>query len=253
MKRAARLPAFLGLLLLAAVAYAQARGATIYIQRVLVADPGDIRLVQTAGEAPVAAGETLALTVATVSRHLIYIPSRSYMDQVENVFGRDSIFVGSRTIVIPRGAVPEASIPLVDRLVDFLTANGVLAGDVADIDIRSIQSAGTLPQGAAPSFQMVRSSKTSVEVTFSAAAEDDQSSGRILLGLKEDARAAVAGLRAGDSVQVIFHKGPITIEMQGKAQMAAAVGDTVSVLVTDSRRTFSGRLLAGKAVDVELP
>ncbi len=242
-----------GLLLLAAAAWAQARGATIYIQRVLVADPGSIRLadlVQTSGDAPVAARETLALAVATLGDNLLYIPSRSYLDRIENAFGRDAIFVGSRSLVIPRGAVPDAQVPILDRLVDFLADNGTLGSDVEDIEVRSVQLTGTLPHDTPPVFRMVRSSKTSAEVSFSAGG---QASGRVLLAMKEDPSAASADVRASDPVLVVFHKGPITIEMQGKAQGPAAIGDMVSVQVTDSQKTFSGRLLSGKAVDVELP
>ncbi|HVP18377.1 MAG TPA: flagella basal body P-ring formation protein FlgA [Spirochaetia bacterium] len=256
MTRGLRLSALLGLLFLAAAAWSGARGATLYIQRVLVADPGDIRLgdlVQAAGDPPASARESLALAVASISSHLLYVPCRLYRDQLEEAFGRDSIFVGSRSLVIPRGAVADGNIPLLDKLVDFLSDSGALGNDIADIDIRSIRVTGTLPQNPAPSFQMVRSSKTSVEVSFTLPGDGGQASGRIVLGLKGDARAAAADIGANDPVTVIFRKGPITIEMQGKAQGAAAIGDTVSVLVADSKRTFSGRLLVGKAVDVELP
>ncbi len=255
MRPAARLLIALALLSLAAASL-EGKDVTIYIQRVLIADPGEIRLgdlVQTAGEAPAAAWETLAVAVATLAGHLLYIPSRSYMDRIEDAFGREAIFVGSRSLVIPRGAVPDSQVSLLDRLVDFLTDAGMLGGDVADIDVRSVQLAGTLPRDASPAFRMVRSSKTSVEVSFTVPAEGEQTSGRILVGLREDPRAAASDIAASDPVLVVFHKGPITIEMQGKAQGPAAVGDTVSVMVMDSHRTFSGRLLSGKAVDVELP
>jgi len=71
--------------------------------------------------------------------------------------------------------------------------------------------------------------------------------------MKGDQHAAAPDLRPSDPVRVVFHKGPITIEMQGKAQGQAAVGDMVNVMVTDSQKSFTGRLRAGKAVDVELP
>ncbi len=256
MRRAPLALLFLGLLLVAMAQAAAARGVTVYIQRVFVADPGDIRLgdlVQPSGEAPASAGETLAQDVASVSSHLLYIPSSSYMERVEDAFGRDAIFVGSRSLVVPRGAVPDNEIPLLDRLVDFLGDSGVLGNDVAEIDVRSIQLIGTLPLSSAPSFQLVRSSRGSVEASFSATSDGGKVSGRIVLALKGDTRAAAADIRTSDPVRVIFHKGPITIEMQGKALGGAAVGQTVNVVVSDSQKSFAGRLLAGKAVDVELP
>lgn len=256
MRRARRLFALLGLLLLAAAAV-EAGGVTIYVQRVLVTDPGDIRLgdlVQPHGDTPAAAGETLALNVATLSNHLLYIPSRSYMDSVVGAFGRDSIFVGSRSLVIPRGLLPDNEVPLMDKLVDFLSSSGVLANDVADIELRTVQLIGTLPANVSPSFQLVRSSRGgAVEVSYTASGDGGQASGRIILAMQGDPRSATADVRASDPVRIVFHRGPITIETQGKALGAAAVGETVNVLVTDSRKSFSGRLLAGKAVDVELP
>jgi len=255
MRRGPALPAFFGLLLMAAAASAQTQGVTIYIQRILVSDPGDVRLgdlVRTSGAIPDPARETLALSVATISDHLLYIPGRLCIDRIGDAFGRDSIVVGSRTLVIPRGAVPDATVPLMDKLVDFLGDAGVLGAEPADIEIKSIHVTGTLPQNIVPVFQIARSSRGSVEITF-AAAEAGQGSGKILLALKEERRTAAADIKASDPVRVIFHKGPITIETQGKAQASAAVGETVNVLAGDSARTFSGRLRDGKVVDVELP
>lgn len=217
MRRAAVFLA-LGLLLMAVVPRALARGVTVYIQRVLVADPGDIRLgdlVHSLGDAPLAAGETLAQDIASVSNRILYVPSQTYMDRVEGAFGRDSIFVGSRSLVIPRGTLPDSEIPLLERLVDFLTDAGVLGADVADIEVRSVQLTGTLPPDVVPTFQLVRSSHGSVEASFSASSGAGQASGRVILALKEDARASSADVRPSDTVRVIFHKGPITIEMPG--------------------------------------
>ncbi len=255
MRRA--LTAFALLVFLLAIAGSvEARGVTVYIQRVLVADPGDVRLgdlVHPSGDAPLSSGETLAQNLVTVSTAILYVPSRFYLDRVEDAFGRDSIFVGSRSLVIPRGMVTNDQIPILDKLIDFLADSGVLGNDLLDIDVRSIQANGALPLDAVPSFQLVRSSPGSVEATFSATSDAGQVSGRIILAMKPDPRSTAADITSSDPVRVIFHKGPITIEMPGKALGRAAIGQTVSVLVTDSQRRFTGRLLAGKAVDVELP
>jgi len=256
MRRAPQLLALLGLLLLTLAHTVEARGVTVYIQHVVIAQPGDLRLgdlMQSSGDTPLSAREVLAQDIATVSSHLLYIPSHSYMDRVGDAFGRDSIFVGSRSLVIPSAAVPDNEIPLLDRLVDFLGDAGVLGGDVTDIDVRSIQPGGTLSQTIVPSFQLVRTTQGSVEVSFTSSSDAGQTTGRIVLALKADGRASAADVHAHDPVRVIFHKGPITIEMQGRALAPAAIGDTVNVLVTDSQKSFAGRLVTGKAVDVELP
>jgi flagella basal body P-ring formation protein FlgA len=92
-----------------------------------------------------------------------------------------------------------------------------------------------------------------VDAVFNATTDTGRVSGRIILAMKPDPRSAVADIRASDPVSVIFHKGVITLEMPGKALGQAAIGQQVSVLVNESRRSFTGRLLAGKEVDVELP
>ena len=66
---------FLTLLTLAVAAReVEARGVTVYIQRVYVTDPGDVRLGDlvkpSGGDAPVSAGEILAQDVASVSNSL---------------------------------------------------------------------------------------------------------------------------------------------------------------------------------------
>ena len=247
--------ALLFVLLLAAEA-AAARGVTVYIQRVLVIDPGHIRLgdlVRPSGAVPVSAGETLAQDLATISNVIVSIPSRFYMDRVENAFGQDSIFVGSRSLVVPRGELPDDQVALLGSFVDFLDDSGILGNEVLDIDVRSIQVNGTLPANAAPSFRLLRSSSGSVEATFTADGGAGPAGGRIILALKTDPLSTGADVRANDPVQVAFHKGLITIEMPGKALGQAAVGQPVNVLVTDNQRSFTGKLLSGKAVDVELP
>ena len=52
---------------------------------------------------------------------------------------------------------------------------------------------------------------------------------------------------------MVFRKGPITVEMPGKALASAAVGESVSVYIADSQKTFTGRVTDGKAVQVDLP
>jgi hypothetical protein len=248
---------FLTLLTLAVAAReVEARGVTVYVQRVYVTDPGDVRLGDlvkpSGGDAPVSAGEILAQDVASVSNSILFIPSSAYIDRVADAFGRDSIFVGSRSLVIPRGLVSDDEISLLDRCVDFLVDSSVLGNDMTDIEVSSVQVNGTLPQNGVLTFQIVRSSPESVEATFSAGPLT-QGSGRVILAMKANRQTAALSVHASDAVRVIFHKGPITIEMLGRTLTAAALGQTVNVLVTDSQKSFMGKLLAGKTVDVELP
>jgi hypothetical protein len=43
------------------------------------------------------------------------------------------------------------------------------------------------------------------------------------------------------------------IEMPGKALGPASTGDSLSVSIADSQKSFTGTLTSGKAVNVELP
>ena len=243
------------LLLLLGAAAAEARGVTLYVERVVVADRGPLRLgdlVRASGDVPLQSGETLAAQVATLSDHLLYIPSRAYSDSLEGGFGADSIIVGSRSLVVPRGSVPDGELPVMDRLVDFLADKGVLGEDRADIDVRLNDVHGVLPSDPSPVFRLVRSANGSVEVSFSIGSAGGAAGGRLILALSGGGSGAVE-IRASDPVRVVFHRGPITIEMQGKALTSAALGDSLSVQVSDSQKSFIGRAAAGKAVDVDLP
>jgi flagella basal body P-ring formation protein FlgA len=60
-------------------------------------------------------------------------------------------------------------------------------------------------------------------------------------------------VKSGTPVTVVFKKGLITIEMPGRTLGSASVGDPVSVMVSESQKTFSGQLMDGKAVQVDLP
>jgi hypothetical protein len=254
MMRARRRLGLLLLLLLGAAA-ADARGVTLYVERIVVADRGPVRLgdlVRASGDVPLQAGEALATSIAALSDRLLYIPSRSYSDTLEGGFGTDSIIVGSRSLVVPRGTVPDNELPIMDRLVDFLANQGVLGDERADLDVRLNDIHGALPPDPNPAFQLVRSAKGSVEVSFTAGSSGGAAGGRIVLAVTGGGSGAVE-VRARDPVRVVFHRGPITIEMQGKALSAAALGDSVKVQVSDSQKSFTGRVAAGKAVDVDLP
>lgn len=242
-------------LLVFAASAADARSLTLYVQKVVVADQGPVKvgdLVQPVGDSPPAAGETLALSVATVADRLLYVPSRTYSDSLEAGFGQDAIIVGSRSLVVPRGAFPPEELPVLDRLLDFLVDQGILGSDRADIEVRLNLVQGTVSPDSIPVFRLIRSSRGNVEVSFAAGTGAEAVSGKMIL-VVSGAGTGAPDVKASDPVHVLFHKGSITIEMDGRALSAAAVGDSLKVQVPESQKSFVGRLSAGKAVSVDLP
>ena len=121
---------------------AEAQGTTLYVNRFVSADPGDINLgdlVQAAGEIPAAAREALARSIAVVGDKVLLIPAALYREQLEAVFGRDSIIVGSRTVVVPRGVLPEEETYLLTRLADFLSAQGLVGTACTELSLAQNQ------------------------------------------------------------------------------------------------------------------
>lgn len=230
-----------------------ASGVTLYVQRVLVADPGDIRLgdvVQASGDLSPEAREALARSIATLADRVLYIPTGWYRAQLDAVFGAAAILVGTRTIVIPRGSSLDGQAYLADRLADWIQSQG--PEGKMDLSIGSITARGAPPVDGTPVIQAARSTQTGTDVTFSLSGTAGGSvTGR--LTLVTPSGAPVAAVKSGTPVNVIFKKGLITIEMPGKTLGSASVGDPVSVLVAESQKTFSGQLLDGKAVEVDLP
>jgi hypothetical protein len=246
----------LGLALLTAGAV-EAQGTTLYVNRLVSADPGDIalgNLVHAAGDIPAAARETLARSIAIAGDKVLLIPSALYREQLEAVFGRDSIIVGSRTIVVPRGMFPEEETYLLTRLADFLSTQGLVGAAAIELFLAQYQLKGSFPTDGNPLFQVVKAANGSVEVSYSLTGSGGGSvSGRVSFSAPTGGAGSTDGVRSGAPVKVIFHKGPITIEMPGKATATAAMGGRVGVYVADSQRSFIGRVVDTKAVEVELP
>jgi hypothetical protein len=247
----------LALALAALFAAPLARGTALYVNRTVVVEPGDVRLgdlVQSTGEVPAGADAALARTVATVSRALLVLPARGYAALLEQAFGADCILVGSRTLVIPRGLLSEERVRLFDELADFLRQQGVLGEERSEIEI--VQTLGGGVSAGSPAFfRLTRSVKGAGarEVTCSVSpSAAEPAIGSITLRVRETLPAA-EGVKASDRVQVLFRKGAVTVEMQGKALASAGPGASVSVYVPDSLRSFSGRVIGKKAVEVELP
>jgi hypothetical protein len=248
----------IALVLLCALTASAWCGATLYVNRMVAADPGSLRLrdlVQVPGELPAGAGETLDRVVATMAGTLLSVPTRLYTGVIEDAFGPDSILVGSRTLVVPRGRLAEPAAQLLARLADFLGQEGLLGDSRAEIDIIRPLDAG-LPQDAAARFSVARAGKGAAGQELACtllAADSDRVLATITLRVRTTAATAAEGVKAGDKVQLMFRKGPVTIEMQGKALATAGFGDSVAVYVPDSLRSFSGRVIGKKAVSVELP
>jgi hypothetical protein len=236
---------------------ADGRETTIYVQRIVVADAGDISLgdlVTTSGDIGPLGRETLSQSIAVLAAAPFYVPASSYIDRLLAAFGDDAIVVGSRTLVIPRGAVPDGEAFLLDRLADYLCTQGVLGDQKTELRFTQNLVTGTPPGQGTPVFSLRRPAGGPVEVSFSLSGDPGNSvTGRVVISSAASGAGSAQSLKSGTAVQVVFHKGLITIEMPGKTLGAAGVGEKVSILVPDSQRTFTGKVLDGKAVSVELP
>jgi len=245
------------LALAALIAAPASRGTAIYVNRTAVVEPGVVRLrdlVRPTGEVSAAAGETLETAIAMVSGALLVVPARLYSVLLERAFGADSILVGSRTLVVPHGLLAEDGVRLFDALADFLRQQGVLGEERSEIEIVHTPDGG-LPAGIPASFKLTRSVKMvgAREITCSVSPSTEEPAvGSVTVRVRSTPPAA-EGVRASDRVQVLFRKGPVTVEMQGKALASAGPGGSVSVYVPESLKSFSGRVIGKKAVEVELP
>jgi hypothetical protein len=253
----ARRPAA-ALLLLCAFAARAACGTTLYVNRVVVAPAGPLRLAELVtgpGELPGAAGAALESVVATVGTSLLSVPSRSWAGVLEQGLGPDLILVGSRTLVVPRGRFSPAEAELLSRLADFLECRGLLGDSRAEIELvrplpRDLQPDAAVRFTAEKTLGTARGQELSCTLLPAAS---ERSLGALVLRVRQAAAPAGEGVSAGDKVEVSFRKGPLTIEMQGKALASAGFGDSVAVYVPDSLRSFSGLVIGKKAVSVELP
>jgi hypothetical protein len=243
------------LLVLVHAAGADAGASTLYVQRAVFAEPGDVslgNLVRASGSVPAAARETLARSVAILGDKVLYVPVAAYRSWLEEAFGADPIVVGARSLVIPRGALPDAEAFLFDRLADWLESQGLLGAGIAELTIIQNSVKGDLPIDGMPTFAIQKTGKGTVEVTYSLSGTAGASvSGRVALAASS--RPLDDTVKSGAAVTAVFRKGPITIEMPAKAMASAASGATVSVYVAESQKSFSGRVIGGKAVEVVLP
>ena len=235
---------------------AGAPGATLYVNRVVVAARGDVglgTLVRTTGPLSPGAQEAMARSVTVLGETVQYVPISLYSEQLETAFGDDAIIVGSRTIIIPKGTSAEGESYLLDRLGDFLAAQGLVTDGKVEISFTQASLKGAPPQDGTPSCQVLKTSR-GVEVSFLLIGSGGNAvSGRVMLPSAPAGTDYQRGVKSSAPVRVVFRKGPITVEMPGKALASASVGENVSVFVADSQKTFTGRVIEGKAVQVDLP
>jgi hypothetical protein len=255
MRRSLQRSLVLALLLIGA--FAGAQGVTLYVNRVVLSPAGNLSLgdlVHASGPIPAAAQELLARSITVVSDKVLYVPLSSYITDLAAAFGQNAIIVGSRSLVIPRDTPAGGESYLLDRMADYMQAQG-LVGDVrTEVSLVQNLTRATAPQDGTPVFLSQKMVRGLTEISFSLSdSAGNAASGKATF--PSIAAAVDTGLmmKSGSTVSVIFRKGPITIEMPGRAQASAAAGETVSVYVADSQRSFIGKVLDGKAVQVELP
>jgi len=250
MRRASLLLAACLLTSLLAASVAAADGAAVYVNRSIVAGPGDLSLgdvIHATGMLTTGQKEALAQSLAVVSNRMLFIPMSAYLGQLDALFGADAIIVGSRTLVVPKGLVPEAETSLLDKLVDSLQVQGLFTEGITEIDLSQNSARATIPLEGTPTFQVLTTMKGTTEASFSMAGTTGKLS---FVSTRNDSATSV---KQGAAVDVVFHKGLITIEMPGKTLGAASAGEMVSVLVTESQKSFSGQVANGKVVNVDLP
>jgi hypothetical protein len=249
-------------ILLAALSLAHTQGAlvgvkgiTVYVSRVVAAPQGDVSLgtlVRPSGPLSPAQREALSRSVTVLGNAVQYVPASLYQEWIETAFGPDAIIVGFRTILIPKGTSAEGEPYLLDRLADYLVAQKLVNDCRVEMTFAQGSLTGTPPQDGMPVCQVTKSSR-GVDVSFVLTGSGGSSvSGRVTLP-PGDAAGEISGVRSSSQVRVVFHKGPITVEVPGKTLAAASVGENVSVFVAESQKTFTGRLIDGKAVQVDLP
>ena len=231
-------------------------GTTLYVNRIVLAAPGNVSLdalIRTSAALTPEAREAMSRSATVLGDTVQYLPVSQYAPQLEAAFGTDAIIVGSWSLVVPRGTSAEAQPYLLDRLADFLIAQDLVNDSRAELLFTLGSQNGPPPQDGSPVFQVVKTSR-GMEVSFQLSGSGGGSvSGRVTLPAAPASPDSASAVKSNAPVRVVFRKGPITVEMTGRALGSAAVGQQVAVYIADSQKTFTGRVLDGKAVQVDLP
>jgi hypothetical protein len=241
------------------VAAAAASGAaTLYLRRVVSADPANLTvgdLLQVAGEIPNAARDLLSRSAAAPAGKLLLVPAAFFRDLLAGSLGEGATFVGNRSLVVPPALAAEDGVGLLDRLVEWLDSQGGFGRGAVELELLQAPEWNALP-AASTVFSLVRAERTAgllsgvVEVSLQGAGNRTT---RVVLRARQAIPSPADGVRSGETVQIFFRRGAVTIEMEGRALASAAPGQGVTVWVADSRRSFAGTAAGRKVVDVELP
>jgi hypothetical protein len=248
--------------LLAAVALMAAAGlcgaTTLYLRRVVYADPVSLAfgdLLQVAGEVPAATRELLSRSAAAPAGRMLLVPAAFFRDLLAASLGGGATFVGSRSLIVPPELVAEEAVGLIDRIVEWLDGQGGFGRAAVELELIQGPERGALPE--VPSgFSLVRAERAGglyagiVEVAVAGAGSRTS---RVVLRARQAIPSVAEGVRSGETVQIFFRRGTVTIEMEGRALSSAAPGLGVSVYVAESRRSFAGIVAGRKVVDVDLP
>lgn len=242
--------------LLAAAAAAGA--ATLYLRRVVSAEPSTLTvgdLLQIAGDIPAAARDLLARSVAAPAGRLLLVPGAFFRDLLAGPLGGGAAIVGGRSLIVPPSLAAEDEVRLLDRLVEWLDGQGMFGRSAVELELLQSPERGAL-QPAAPAFRLVRAERSAgllsgvVEVACEGA---DGRASRVVLRARQAIPSAAEGVKSGETVQVFFRRGAVTIEMEGRALSSGAPGQDVTVYLSESRRSFTGTATGRKVVDVQLP
>jgi len=247
------------LLAAAALLAATACGATtLYLRRVVRADPAALTvgdLLQVAGEVPAATRELLSRSAAAPAGRMLLVPVAFFRDLLAPSLGASAAIVGSRSLIVPPELVADDAVGVIDRVVEWLDGQGGFGRGAVELEL--LQAPERNQHLESPSvFTLVRAERAGglfsgiVEVALSGAGTR---ASRVLLRARQAIPSVAEGVKAGETVDVFFHRGAVTIAMEGRALSSAAPGLNISVYVTESRRTFSGVVAGRKVVDVELP
>jgi len=248
--------------LLAAVvllAAATLSGATtLYLRRVVRADPATLTvgdLLQIAGEIPQAARDLMGRSAAAPAGRMLLVPAAFFRDLLAPSLGGTAAFVGGRSLVVPPELVAEEAVGLIDRIVEWLDGQGGFGRGAVELELIQGPERNPLPDSPG-AFTLVRAERAGglfsgvVEVAFPASGNRTS---RVVLRARQAIPSVSDGVKSGETVEVFFRRGAVTIAMEGRALSSAAPGLNVSVYVAESRRTFAGVVAGRKVVDVELP
>ena len=196
-----------------------AQGTTVYVNRIVTAEKGDVELgkvIRTSGPLTPQAQEALSRSVAVLGDAVQYVPASLHAPD------RGGLRRGLHHRRHPHDRDPpetsaEGEAYLLDKLADFLQGQGLVDENKVDIAFTQSSLRGAPPQDGIPSCQVMKTSR-GVEVSFLLTGTNGSAvSGRVTLPPASEGSDPLLGVKSSTPVRVVFRKGPITIEMPGRA------------------------------------